>query len=517
MPRLRIDGREVEVAPGTTLLAAAGALGVAIPTLCWREGFDCSTSCMVCAVKVTGRARLLPACATPAEEGMEVVTGDEEVRHFRREVLELLLSDHTGDCEGPCRLACPAHLDIPAMLRAVQRGDGATAARLAREGLVLPESLGQVCPAPCEKACRRAHADGAVAIRDLHRAAAWRQRQSEPVTPVAGTSGAGLRVTVVGAGPAGLAAAAELARRGYRCVLLDDHPEAGGMLRYGVGEERLPAAVVAADVAAVLALGVEFRGGVRMDSADALAQCREASAAVLLALGAGSAAAGLGLAMGGSGVQVDRETGATSMAGVFAAGGVVREIKRVAVRAVAAGKAAADQIDYWLRGVPPSHHRPINVSLGHLREGEMAHLLAQASPSGRVVDGCHAALPEALARTEASRCLHCDCRAARACGLRDLASEYGAAPHRWHGTRRDVEADASHPEVIYESGKCIACGLCTQVAARHHERLGTAFLWRGIQVRLGVPLGDTMAAALTTSAAECVAACPTGALAWKRD
>jgi len=214
---------------------------------------------------------------------------------------------------------------------------------------------------------------------------------------------------------------------------------------------------------------------------------------------------------------VDRETGATSVAGVFAAGGVVREIKHLAVRAVAAGKAVAEQIDHWLQHTKPGHQRPINVSLGHLREGEMALFLAQASAAGRVVDGCHAALPEALARTEASRCLHCDCRAAQACGLRALASDYGAAPHRWHGTRRNVEADTSHPEVVYEPGKCIACGLCTQVAVRHREPLGTAFLWRGISVRLGVPLGDTMAAALTASATECVATCPTGALAWKRD
>jgi NADPH-dependent glutamate synthase beta subunit-like oxidoreductase len=517
MPKLRLDGQDIEVAAGTTLLAAAARVGVTIPTLCWRAGYDCSTSCMVCAVKVAGRARLLPACATPAEEGMEVTTGDDEVVRFRREVLELLLSEHTGDCEGPCRLTCPAHLDIPLLLRAIQRGDWAAAQTLAREALVLPEALGRVCPAPCEKACRRGQHDGAVAIRDLHRTAAWRQRQDgAPAAQASAPAGAPL-ITIVGAGPTGLAAAAELARRGYRCLVLDERAEPGGMLRFGVGEDRLPAAVIAADVAAIAALGVEFRLGIRVDSPAALERWRGASAAVLLAMGAGSQVAQLGLAMTDAGVRVERGTGLTSMAGVFAAGGVVRGIKHMAVRAVAQGKAVAVNIDHWQRGLPATQPGPANVSLGHLRAGELALFLTAGSPVARLATADGAPLPDDQARAEAARCLHCDCRAGRSCELRTLAGQYGAAPGRWRDTRRDVVQDTTHAEVVYEPGKCIACGLCIQAAARGGERFGTTFLWRGINVRVGVPLGENVAAALTTTAAECVAVCPTGALAWKQD
>jgi NADPH-dependent glutamate synthase beta subunit-like oxidoreductase len=517
MPTLRVDGQAVDVAPGTTLLAAAARVGVTIPTLCWREGYDCSTSCMVCAVKVAGRARLLPACATPAEDGMDVTTGDAEVQHFRREVLELLLSEHTGDCEGPCRLTCPAHLDTPLLLRAIQRGDWTLAQTLARETLVLPETLGLVCPAPCEKACRRAQYDAAVAIRDLHRTAAWRERQDGLAPAQSNTPLTGPLVTIVGAGPTGLAAAAWLARRRYRCVVLDERPEPGGMLRFGVGEERLPAAVIAADVAAVAALGVEFRMGVRVGTADDLQRWRDASAAVLLAMGAGSDVARLGLAMTEAGVRVERGTDLTAMAGVFAAGGAVREIRQMAVRAVAQGRAAAANIDRWLRGGAAADPELVNVSLGRLRDGELAQLLAAGNPVARTSTTGSAPLADDLAHREAARCLHCDCRAARSCGLRTLASRYGAAPSRWRNTRRNVVQDTTHTEVIYEPGKCIACGLCIQVAARGGERFGATFLWRGIHVRVGVPLGETMAAALTTTAAACVAVCPTGALAWTCD
>ena len=450
---------------------------------------------------------------------MEVTTDDDEVRRHRREVLELLLSEHTGDCEGPCRLACPAHLDTPGLLRRAQRGEWDGAAVLAREALVLPETLGLVCPAPCEKACRRAQHDAAVAIRDLHRAAA---AHGGAVPPPANTADRpttnGLPVSIVGAGPAGLAAAATLARRGWRCVVVDEHREPGGMLRHGIGEDRLPAAVLAGDVAAVAALGVTFRLGVRLGSAADLERLRSESAAVVLAIGSGSNAAELGLAMSGTGLQVEHSTSATSRPGVFAAGGVVREIKRMAVRAVAAGKATAAHVDAWLRGTGPfATVEPVHVRLGHLREGELARFVAEAGPAARQATAGAAPLPREDARTEAARCLHCDCRAARTCTLRALATEYGASPHRWHDTRRSLVMDTSHAEAVYEPGKCIACGLCIQAAARAGERFGSTFLWRGINVRVGAPLGETMAAALTVGAAECVAVCPTGALAWKRD
>ena len=101
MPRLRIDGRDLEVPPGTTLLEAAQQLGLDIPTLCFLKGYKPSTSCLVCLVKVRNPDRLVPSCGMPAMDGMEVESTSEEVHAARGAALELLLSDHVGDCLCP--------------------------------------------------------------------------------------------------------------------------------------------------------------------------------------------------------------------------------------------------------------------------------------------------------------------------------------------------------------------------------------------------------------------------------
>ncbi len=116
---------------------------------------------------------------------------------------------------------------------------------------------------------------------------------------------------------------------------------------------------------------------------------------------------------------------------------------------------------------------------------------------------------------QASRCLHCDCRGATSCKLRKYAAQYGASTRRFKAERRVFQQDTRHAEVVYEPGKCIDCGLCIQIAAAAGEPLGLTFVGRGFDVRVAVPLDRSLAEALSKAAAECVAACPTAALAWK--
>ena len=253
MAELKINGVPVTVDDGATVLEAAALAAVEIPTLCHMQDCEPETSCMLCVVKSSGDGRLLPACSAVAVDGMEIDTECEEVRAARRDTLNLLLSEHVGDCEAPCTRICPAHLDIPLMLREIEKGEMESAAWIARRDLAIPATLGYVCPAPCEKGCRRGKVDEAITIRDLHRHAA------EAVKSVAETFPSnGKRVAVVGAGPAGLSCAWALRQLGYACSLLDEAPKAGGNLR---AHERLPLDVLDAEIAWLERAGIALRLG----------------------------------------------------------------------------------------------------------------------------------------------------------------------------------------------------------------------------------------------------------------
>jgi ferredoxin len=518
MPRLVIDGKEVEVPAGATILDAARQLGIPVPTLCYLDGCTPSTSCMVCVVKVKNPDRLLPSCGMRAEDGMEVESETDEVREARRQALELLLSDHPGDCIGPCQSICPARMDIPRMIRHAAAGDWAAAAATARATLVLPATLGRICAAPCEKGCRRADHDAPLAIRLLHRRAADTDlasgaSQLPPCKPLTGK-----RVAVIGAGPAGLAAAWRLLQEGVACTIFDDQDRPGGMLR-GVPETELPHDVLDAEIALVARLGAKFRMRTRIGRDIAMADLQKDFDAVLVAAGSLLAAEGERKAdsLWPDGAQVDRHTFQTSVRGLFAAGEAVHH-HRMAVRAVADGAVAAGSILQFLAGehvVAP--RRPFSTRFHSPTPEEIARLVAAASASGRVAPAGEeaAGFSQDEARREAPRCLHCDCRKAHSCKLRDYCDAYGASPGRYHGTRRQFEQDARHADVVYEPGKCISCGLCIQIAARAKEPLGLTLIGRGFNVRVGVPFGTTVAEGLKKAAAECVAACPTGALAMK--
>ena len=119
---LTIDGHEVTVERGTTVLAAARRLGVHIPTLCHVKGLEPSASCFLCSVQVEGARTLSPSCALPAADGMRVTTDSEDIRASRKMALELLLSDHAGDCVAPCSARCPAGLDVSAYVNELALG-----------------------------------------------------------------------------------------------------------------------------------------------------------------------------------------------------------------------------------------------------------------------------------------------------------------------------------------------------------------------------------------------------------
>ncbi len=675
---INIDGRSGAVPPGTTILGAARELGIAIPTLCHVEGFEPSASCFLCAVKIEGRPNLWPSCATPVAQGMVVTTNSEEVRAARKTALELLLSDHAGECVGPCRTGCPAGLDIPGFIAHIAAGDNAASVRLVTDGLTLPASLGRVCPRLCEQRCRQCDVTEALSIRNLHRFSADHQRQAKSPAPPAGqkVDPSGRQVAIVGAGPAGLAAAHQLLCLGHSVALFDAHPQPGGMLRYGIPAFRLPRNVLDAEIQMIRALGAEFHMGKRLGSDLSFENLRRDFDAVFLAIGAQGSrglgctgeelatpaleflekltdgpAPGIGsdvIVVGGGntamdasrsavrlgarsvrvlyrrtrrempclmeeveaaeaeGVQIDflvapmrlerkgeklsltcqrmelgtpDESGrarpvpipgsefnvpatcviaaigqtvkadasgypqlalskwgiaadpgtlATNLPGVFAGGDAVSG-PDLAVRAVAAGKLAAASIDQYLAGQKVvGATQLVSVMLGKLSEEELAVLLRDIEQAPRAsmphlplekrrttFEEVELGFSMEAATRESRRCLGCGCGKAVPCRLRQVATEYGVDPQRFVGERRHFARDTSHPDIIFEPGKCIICGACVQVAAQAGEEQGLSFVGRGFQVAVAAPFRRPMSEALRQSARRAAEVCPTGAIMLK--
>ena len=518
MIKLKIDHREVEVEPGTTVLGAARKLGIDVPTLCFMEGLPASTSCQVCSVKLRPSGRVVPSCGTVASEGMEIESETEEVHHLRRTALELLLSDHVGDCYAPCDFACPAHMDVPLMLRQIKQQELHEAIVTVKRDIGIPAILGRVCPKPCEKGCRRGGADGPVAICQLKRFAADVDLASgKPYVPACDPP-THKRVAVIGAGPTGLCAAFYLAQRGHECTLFDDQRELGGRLRHECSPDELPRDILEAEIAALLSVGIAVRSGTRVGDGLSFAGLRSQFDAVLIACGATAKddASAWGIAVGPRGVQVSKETYATNVDGVFAAGNAIR-LKGMVVRSAADGRESAHAIHQYLSGYFVSGPvKRFSSRIGRVDAGELPEFMAcagstpLAEPSSDTV-GYNA--EEAIA--QADRCMHCDCRALESCTLRYYSEKYGADPGRYPSTRRPFQQILQPSNVIFEPGKCINCGLCIAIVERAGEPLGLSFIGRGFDVRVGVPFGRTFDEALGKVAAECVTACPTAALSFR--
>ncbi|MBI4564003.1 MAG: (2Fe-2S)-binding protein [Planctomycetes bacterium] len=348
-----INGNPVGVPPGTTILDAASTIGVFIPTMCFQAGLEPTAACRICLVKDEAANTFVPACAARAEAGMRVTTENDDIRRVRKFTLELLFSDHVGDCEAPCRLACRAGIDIPLVIRRMVESDLEQAVHALIESAGSADDPCSTCESECEKACRRGRHDAPLSIRHL--------------------------------------------------------------MRY------------------VWEFGVE------------------------------------------SG---------------------------------------------WADSVTPrassERGKRFRCSMGGLKKGELEEFLKDASPAGRIEPAREPAegYSNLEARSEASRCLQCDCRKAQTCRLRRHADGYGVRQRAYPPEERSRFRRIRHHGIVYEPEKCIKCGLCVAITEGKREALGLTYIGRGFDVEIGVPFDGTLSAAMATTAAECVGACPTGALAF---
>src|SRR3989339_657995 len=406
MSQLKINGKTYGFKEGSTLLECAKENGISIPTMCFLKETGALTSCFICVVEVEGKTNLIPACAAKAEDGMVVVTDSNKVKEARKKALELRLSDHTGDCLGPCHLGCPAHINIPKFIEELRRGDNKAA------------------------------------ITTIKKSA------------------------VIGGGAAGLTAAYFLRQFGHDVTIFEKNEKLGGGLRYGMKAERLSEKVLDKEIAQVLKIGITVRVKTEIGRDIRLKELLESFDAVFFASGWNNEVFDMfkkeGLAADPAGPKINRATHETNIKGVFAG-----EKTTLAVRASAIGHFAATAINNYLKGLSLEYEkRPFSVKMGKVSKEELEILSKGASESKRllrsIVDNVivkenpgEERVPFLRGETfeESKRCLKCACRKEKTCLLKKYSIEYGAKTEAYKGAKRGFSQDVKKTGIVYESGK----------------------------------------------------------------
>ena len=283
---ITIDGKALTAEKGQTILEAAIAAGIEIPTLCHNKTVKVYGACGLCVVEADGIPKLLRSCSAKVSDGMVIHTHSKRVDQSRKIALELIMSDHEGDCVGPCSLNCPAHTNCQEYVKQIALGNDKKAVEVIKEKIPLPRSIGRVCPHPCETACRRKNVEQPISICSLKAFAADADKKSADRFVPEVSDKTGKTVGIIGGGPAGLTAAYFLALKGHTVTVLDQMPKMGGMLRYGIPEYRLPKAVLDEEIADIEALGVTLKNNFKIGKDASFEEIKSRYDAVIVAIGA---------------------------------------------------------------------------------------------------------------------------------------------------------------------------------------------------------------------------------------
>ena len=516
MISFKVNQQEAQIEAGTFLLNALQELGHNIPHLCYYEGLDHYTSCMLCLVKDARSGQLIPSCSLKVESGMEIITLDDEIIEARKMGLDLLLSDHVGDCEAPCTKACPAHMNIPEMIRFLQAGQIDEALAIVKKDIALPAVLGRICSAPCEKICRRKDIDEPVSICLLKRYSGDIGDSEESSWKDPDPALAGKKLAIIGAGPAGLAAAYHSCLRGLNSTVFDREAVAGGQLR-AIDDEILPKNVSDDEIDLIRKSGVQFKLGYNINP-DSFQEITQNFDAVIIATGAVENPLDTwGLKTYRQGVIVSRTTYETNLPGVFAVGAALKPMK-MAIKSIAHGKEASFCAIQYLKGEKVTGEPGIfNSRFGRILPDEVQEFLKESTDEHRVepIYGRAKGMSLEEVMTESSRCLHCDCRKIETCKLRVYADNYQADQKRYGSAERQhVKKLHEHGKALYEPAKCVKCGICVRLTSKYKDEYGMTFIGRGFDIQIGIPFNDHLKEGLDDIAEEVIRACPTGALSF---
>ena len=198
--KVKLNSSEIDFPDRTTIMDYLRNNNKHIPGVCKMKELDPYGSCRLCLVDVNNR--VLPACSTYPRPNDVVNTSSEQIIGVRKTAVELMLSDHYGDCIGPCNNGCPSQSEVQGYLALAAEGRFQEALALMKKDYILPASLGRVCPAFCERDCRRNLVEEPIAIRQVKRFVADWDLENGPWMPEI-PAATGKKIAVIGGGPAG--------------------------------------------------------------------------------------------------------------------------------------------------------------------------------------------------------------------------------------------------------------------------------------------------------------------------
>ncbi|HRZ98310.1 MAG TPA: 2Fe-2S iron-sulfur cluster-binding protein [Paludibacter sp.] len=513
MTEIKINNTSYTVNQNETILSVAQREGIHIPTMCWVKEFKPSTSCMVCVVQDMRNGKILTSCSAKAEQGMVIETDNEEVIDMRKSALELLLSEHYGDCEAPCQRVCPAEMDIPYMNRLIADGKMDEALQNISETIALPSILGYICPAPCEKACRRKDIDEPVSICLLKRFVGENEDDKTIKSPKNN-----IPVAIIGAGPAGLAASYYFAKNGFECHVYDNNDLPGGKMRTDIPEERLPREVLDFEIKRIEKLGVKFYQNQPIDADKIKTDLSKKYSFILLTIGAETSIdTSIFNKTSYSNIK-ELDIYTLNNTHIFAPKQIPSKSK-MAVRAAALGRKMCEWTMEFIGNQEISGPaRTFNSVYKRIAEVERDEFLKEAlNHSGQEKTADYlTGFTAVQAVKEAQRCLHCDCRKKDDCDLRSLSTEYKASQRVYTlDKHKNTVKNTEHKQIILENLKCIKCGICIQTTQRSGDKTGFAFSGRGFDVQIAIPLDKSITELSEKTSIKCAKNCPTGAIALK--